>query len=42
MVNADAPLAVLKSPFGYDRFRPLQADIVGNVNFSPPTSEFKG
>ena len=29
--NAESPLAILKSHFGYDNFRPLQAEIIGNV-----------
>ena len=31
MGNTDAPLDVLKARFGYYSFRPLQADIIGNV-----------
>ena len=29
--NTESPLAILKSHFGYDNFRPLQAEIIGNV-----------
>ena len=31
MRNTLAPLDILKSHFGYDNFRPLQEDIIGNV-----------